>query len=310
MAKYYAVKIKDEKTREKSQSGGAFTLLSDYILENNGIVYGCYLTEDFEVKYLRAESKETRDKMLLSKYVQSNLYNTFLEIKEDLKKNQKVMFVGTPCHTAGLLSFLETAKIDNNNLVTVDIVCHGVPSQKVWKTSINWLQNKFKNINDYKFRDKQYGWRSSNTTFLLKNKKHKENSFNTLFYKHYLIRPSCFECKFRNLDRKSDIIIGDCWGDSSKYSDFFDNKGISLLICNSEKGEQIFKSICKNCDFITIDISDFMQPALKENYNYPKKYTKFWKQYKTKGYEYVAKKYGERNLIGYAKRIVKKIIKK
>ena len=135
--KVYAVKHRDEETRAASRSGGVFTALSDKIYEENGVVYGCVLTKEFSAAHVRAESKETRDLMRGSKYIQSRLGDTFISVKKDLEDGKKVLFSGTSCQIAGLKKFLVK---EYENLLCMDIVCHGVPSPAVWKKYFEWLE--------------------------------------------------------------------------------------------------------------------------------------------------------------------------
>ena len=138
--KTYAVKHIDSNVVEASRSGGIFTAISDYILENNGVVYGCVLTEDLKVIHARAENSLVRDKMRGSKYVQSHLGSIFKDVKNDLNMNKKVLFSGTSCQIKGLRNFLNGT--NDKNLICVDIVCHGVPSPLIWKKYIEWHEKK------------------------------------------------------------------------------------------------------------------------------------------------------------------------
>jgi len=136
----FAVKHKNEAVRMNSRSGGIFTAVSDYVLLNNGSVYGCVLDDNFLPKHIRAISREDRDLMRGSKYVQSDIGDTYKQVKNDLKNNILVLFSGTSCQISGLLSFL--AGLDVTNLFCLDIVCHGVPSRKVWSDYLTWQEKK------------------------------------------------------------------------------------------------------------------------------------------------------------------------
>ena len=133
--KVYAVKHKDEATRAASRSGGIFTALSDQVLSNGGVIYGCILTDDFNAVHIRADSTEERNRMRGSKYIQSRLGNTFKNVKVDLDAQRSVLFSGTSCQVAGLEKYLGK---EYDNLFCVDIVCHGVPSKKVWDAYLHW----------------------------------------------------------------------------------------------------------------------------------------------------------------------------
>lgn len=161
----YAARHKDMKEVETSRSGAAFIAISDYIIENGGIVYGAGYVDHFRVVHKRAVSKEERDEFKGSKYVQSDLTGIFRQVKEDLKKGFIVMFSGTPCQTAGLHSYV--GKKLRENLFLVDIVCHGVPGPFIWKDYLSYLEKKHGSEICYvNFRDKEkFGWRAHKETF-------------------------------------------------------------------------------------------------------------------------------------------------
>ena len=189
--KVYAVRHLNEEVRAASRSGGIFTALSDVALAEKGVVYGCVLTEDFQAIHVRAEDAETRDRMRGSKYIQSRMGDTFLQVRKDLQEGRKVLFSGTPCQVAGLKSFLGKA---NDNLLCVDIVCHGVPSPAVWKKYLDWQEKRNKSkVTEVDFRNKQdFGWKSHIETLKMeKGISISSSVFRVLFYKHSILRPAC-----------------------------------------------------------------------------------------------------------------------
>lgn len=166
----YAARYKDMKEVETSRSGAAFIAISDYIIEQGGIVYGVGYTDHFRVVHKRATTKEERDEFKGSKYVQSDLTGIFRQVKEDLKSGKTVLFSGTPCQTAGLHSYV--GKKLRENLVLVDIVCHGVPSPYVWRDYLAYLEKKHNSEIYYvNFRDKDmFGWKAHRETFKFVNR--------------------------------------------------------------------------------------------------------------------------------------------
>ena len=241
----YAARHKDMHEIETSRSGAAFIAISDYILENGGIVYGVGYKDHFRVAHKRATTKEERNEFKGSKYVQSDLDGIFRQVKEDLKQGYTVLFSGTPCQTAGLNSFI--GKKLRENLVLVDIVCHGVPSPYIWRDYINYVENKYKNkIIKVDFRDKsRIGWSGHIESFMFNNgRKIESRIYTDLFYQHIMLRPSCSNCHYTNFNRPSDFTIADYWGwerISNKFN--LDNKGCSLLLINTPKGQNIFEKI-------------------------------------------------------------------
>lgn len=137
--KFYAVKNKNEEIRAASRSGGVFTVLSDEILKDGGVVYGCVLVDCVDAKHIRADNQVDRNKMRGSKYIQSDLQDTFMKVRTDLLANRSVLFSGTSCQIAGLKAYLGQ---DYDILLCVDIVCHGVPSPKVWKEYLKWQEKR------------------------------------------------------------------------------------------------------------------------------------------------------------------------
>ncbi|KAA6327270.1 NAD(P)H-quinone oxidoreductase subunit I [termite gut metagenome] len=208
----YAVRHKNEEELKSSRSGGMFVALADFILSENGIVYGAGYTDHFRVVHKRATDKEGYREFKGSKYVQSDLNSTFLQVKHDLKEKKKVLFTGTPCQTAGLNAYL--MNIDKSNLYVCDLVCHGTPSPYIWRDYLNYVEEK---VNDkiimVDFRDKEKGWSSHFESFVFRNnKKLFTRTYTELFYKHIILRPSCEICRYTNIYRPSDITIADFWG--------------------------------------------------------------------------------------------------
>lgn len=308
----YAIKHKDFNIRMNSRSGGIFTALSDYILDNKGVTYGVGYKENFVVCYKRAETKEERNNFRGSKYVQSELNDMFKRVKNDLENNRWVLFSGTPCHVAGLVKYLGKKKYEK--LLLVDIVCHGVPSPKMFNDYINYIEKRYNDkVNGFDFRDKNFGWDQSKESFYIKGKKYARTVYSNLFNSCLSFRDSCYNCQFTNLNRPSDITIGDCWGIAENRPDIDDNKGVSLVIINTEKGKFIQENILSNLEYYIIDINDYLQPRLREPNKRSEKVDVFWDDYLNNGFTYIAKKYGTISFFdrvkGKIKRIILRIIK-
>lgn len=309
----YAFRHKDLNQVNTSRSGAAFISISDWIIENGGVIYGAGYTEGFRVIHKRAETKEQRDEFKGSKYVQSDLNSVFLMIKEDLDKGRLVMFSGTPCQTAGLASFIAPQKRDR--LYLVDIVCHGVPAPSIWKDYIHYIEKKYKSkIISVNFRDKsELGWTAHKESFLFESGKIYRKTYTDLFYKHIILRPSCKVCHFANIVRPSDLTLADFWGwQKWNPSLNIDDKGISLVLCNTEKGKQLFVDISSTAESEKVNISMCLQPNLQHPSVFSTKYLQFEKDYKRYGFKYVVMKYGDFgykdpivNFIGRVKKITK-----
>lgn len=309
----YAVRHKNNNEIKTSRSGAMFTALSDFIFERKGIVYGVGFADHFRVVHKRITNREDCKDLKGSKYVQSDLTDIFRSVKKDLVDGSLVLFSGTPCQTSGLHSFL--GKKEWENLYLCDIVCHGVPSPKVWADYLEYVETKENRlIEKVNFRDKERGWKAHFESFVFQGgKKIITRTFTNLFYKHLILRPSCSSCKFTNTRRPSDITIADFWGWEKAVPGFNDDDlGCSLVFVNTPKGDQLFKHILPEIHAIQTDLAHCMQPNLEHPSVFSPKYDSFWKDYQRKGFDFVVKKYGDkgfRHKISQFKSKVKRIIK-
>lgn len=309
--KAYAAKQKSDLERAKSQSGGMFSALSDVVLEMGGVVYGAGYDEEWNVMHKRAETKEARDEMRGSKYVQSDMRDTFRRVLEDLSKGRTVLFSGTHCQCAGLKSLAEMRHARTEKLFLVDIVCHGVPSPKVYQAYMEFMKKRHKGeIEGFKFRNKKFGCHNTVESVTIEGKEYDTMLYRDLFYNDDALRTSCFKCPYKNVVHTSDITIGDFWGIEKWAADFDDTKGISLAILNTPKGEQIFEKTKESLDIRESAIEDCLQPCLKQPMPRPATRERFWRDFETKPFEYVLAHYtyhyGWRT---YTKKAVKRVLK-
>lgn len=314
----YAARHKDMDEVMKSRSGAVFVAISDYILEHGGVVYGAGYKDHFRVAHKRATTKEERDEFRGSKYVQSDLTGVFRMVKQDLKNGLTVLFSGTPCQTSGLDSYV--GKKLRENLVLIDIVCHGVPGPFLWRDYLAFIEKKKGDtITIVNFRDKKkYGWGAHHETFIFKMGGGKTMSFPYLFYKHIMFRKSCGTCHFTNLQRPSDITLADFWGWQKTDKDInIDNKGVSLVFVNTKKGQELFNAVKDRMHVIPAKLEDCIQPQLQHPVDLNPLSEAFAKDYINKGFEYTYHKYnkGEKRQlrIQTIKRIwhkIKRVIKK
>lgn len=312
----YAARHKDMNEVETSRSGAAFIAISDYILEQGGVVYGAGYTDHFRVIHKRATTKKERDEFKGSKYVQSDMTGVFRQVKKDLLDGLIVLFSGTPCQTSGLNSYV--GKRLREKLFLVDIVCHGVPGPYMWRDYIAYLEKKQgAPIVWVNFRDKQkYGWADHQETFKFKNGGGKM-SFTDLFYKHVMFRKSCGKCHFTNTVRPSDITIADFWGWEKTDPNFnADDKGCSLVLVNTEKGKQLFNAVKDRMNIIPAELDCCLQPNMLHPSKMHPKRDKFEAEYIKKGFEYVYLKYCKKTSreyiqeqLGKIKRLVKKVLR-
>lgn len=293
---------KDDEIRNDSSSGGAFSLFALFILNQGGIVYGSALDENLRAGHIGIETIEDLGKLRGSKYVQSDINNTYSEIKKELQKGRQVLFTGTPCQAAGLNSFLSK---NYDNLLVMDFICHGVPSPMVFQDYVNYLSQKHGDkVIDFKFRMKDRPWsptgmqmgtgiRFRNGDFLRHYPAYKDSYMNG-FLDDVCLRPSCYHCAFKCLPKYySDITIADFWGADKAGKELCDGKGTSLILLHSSKGNELFRKtksdfFYKECDFIA---STKRNPCLTKSVAKPYRRNLFFKDYNSKPFSRIVRKY-------------------
>lgn len=305
----YGARHKDINEVETSRSGAAFIAISDYILEQGGVVYGAGYTGHFRVVHKRATTKKERDEFKGSKYVQSDMNTVFRQVKNDLRNGLMVLFSGTPCQTAGLNSYV--GRQLRQNLWLIDIICDGVPSPRFYFDYISSVEAKFGNITSFCFRDKSIlGWASHKESYIVRGKKHFSNKYTYVFCRRILSRKSCGRCPYTNMKRPSDITLADFWGFEKTCSWLnSDNKGISLLLINTDKGCKLVDNISGSIDKQIVNLEHAIQPNLLHTHPLSKRAEKCYSDYVKYGYRYVMFKYGEKGILYYYDKIMAKIKK-
>ena len=244
----YGAINRDSEIRRKSSSGGVFYLLCDYVIRQNGVVFGAAFDKDFNVIHAGADTLDGCRKYMGSKYVPSVIGNTYEQAKQYLRDGRPVLFTGTPCQIAGLYAYLGKMR-NHENLLTQDIVCHSVPAPVQWEAFLNTLRDG-KTITGIEFRNKETGWRSGSFVATFDDGSvYKELYSQTDYMKGFLrgeySRPSCYDCPFSRLERQSDLTLGDFWGVEGLYPKLYDNKGTSLVLVHSKKGKRTLKHLAK-----------------------------------------------------------------
>lgn len=314
----------------KSASGGAFASIAAHILDNGGVVYGSSMetvSDNLLPMHIRVNNREELLKLMGSKYVQSNMGNTYLDIKKDLKSGKQVLFSGTPCQVASLKGFLQK---QYDNLYTVDIVCHGVPSSQLFQDYLSVFENKLDGkITEFLFRDKKVGWGlTAKVTYIRDNKERYKwipsgaSSYYTAFLNSDIYRENCYSCKYAGKNRPGDLTVGDYWGIEKVHPEYLSKndgfinvgKGSSCIIVNSQNGANL---IDECIDYLTFKPSSY-EKAAKENgqLTHPsvkgKNRDLILDSYKSGGYEAVEKmfrKTGSMNIItANCKFLVKSIL--
>ena len=240
----YAAWAKDDEEYKTSTSGGIGSVLARNVIRNGGIVYGCAFLKDFDVRHVRVDNEDDLVLLKGSKYVQSSIKDTYCKVKEDLQSTLKVLFIGTPCQVAGLKNYLRK---DYENLYTVDLICHGVPSieflrqhvkEKTGSTTVDYVRFRDENT-DYVMSVIDNGVESYKRN--LWQERYHDEFFNA-FIDGYASRDSCHSCRYAGKERTSDITIGDFWGLNDDLPLEHKN-GISCVLVNTEHGQSLFDSV-------------------------------------------------------------------
>lgn len=261
----YAMRSSSSDDLLKSQSGAAFYSIAKSLIADGYYVCGAGFDKDFTAKHKIVNDITDLQELRGSKYVQSNLQGIYIQIKNLLNDSGKVLFAGTPCQVSGLLSVLsETQK---QSLLSIDIICHSVPSPRAWQMYVKWVEKKYdKKVLRVNYRDKRFGWKSCRETFYFDDGSEiSRDSFRHFMMSasHFATRTSCANCPFTNMKRPGDITIGDFWGWEKFHEEFNDNQGLSLVLVNSPKGESVINSVLGKMSSVESNIDECHQPQLK-----------------------------------------------
>lgn len=309
--KAYACINKNTQERLESSSGGVFSLIAEKILNKNGVVFGASFDNEYNVEHIYIDKKEELYKLRGSKYVQSKIGNSYKKVKEFLEKDLYVLFTGTPCQIEGLLKYLQK---DYEKLYTQDIICHGVPSPKVWQKYLEYRYKKDKNKpKRIYFRNKDDGWTLFNMKFCYDKFYYKQNQkrdlFMQAFLKNTILRDSCYNCRFKKMNRLSDITLADFWGIKNVIPEMYDNKGTSLVIINSIKGNNLFSEIKNNMKIkeVSVDEGIKFNSAMISSVKKDVKREEFFQNLETMSFDKLVKKYTTKSSI--IKRVTNKILR-
>lgn len=280
----YAAKNSDDDIRLKSSSGGIFTLLAEQTIKDGGVVFGACWDKDWNVKHDYIDNISDLQRFRSSKYLQSVIGDSYLKAEQFLKTGRKVMFTGTPCQIAGFKHFLRK---EYHNLLAVEVICHSVPSPGVWQQylttrlhTLKWNKSDIRNIS---FRDKKTGWKTY--SFVVENKEgnsfaefSNKNAFMRGFLADLYTRPSCHACPAKQLRSGSDLTLGDFWGIESLMPEIDDDKGVSAIIVNSDKGKQVLHNINVELYEVSYNKLTTRNPTLVKSFPIAPKRTEFFKE--------------------------------
>ncbi|MCQ2049796.1 MAG: Coenzyme F420 hydrogenase/dehydrogenase, beta subunit C-terminal domain [Candidatus Saccharibacteria bacterium] len=311
-----AALAKDDSVRKASSSGGIFTVLAKAILAEGGVVAGVAQMASGSFGHIVIDNIADLEKLRGSKYVQANPGLVYKDVRTALREGRKVLFSGTPCQVAALYSVL--GKNSFENLWTVDIVCHGTPSVKVWRKYVDELENKESSrLSHVTFRDKSTGWSGYSLIHSYENGKnarvgHGSSVYMNLFLSRICQNTSCSDCRYRKLPRIADITLGDFWGISRFHPQMDDNKGTSVVLLNTEHGESLFNSISdqiRQCESSVENAIAGNPCIVRSSVEHPKR-AEFFAELDSKSLNELLKKYCPRiflyqRCLGSIKRILK-----
>lgn len=261
----------DDQIRKDSSSGGIFSALASTVLTDSGVVFGVSLEKDLSLRHIAIKTIEALPKLQGSKYFQAAVGSAYQQVKQELHFKRQVLFSGTPCQIAGLYGFLGGQRSDPN-LITIDLICHGVPSPKVFRKYIQECENnRYGKTIDVSFRDKRSGWKSYSVTTVMEynleeaangsknnRKRYSKTLHQDLFMRAFLqnicLRPSCHSCDYARFPRIADITLADYWGVSHIHPEMDDNKGTSLVLLNSERGRSLWNNSLHNVKAVVTDL--------------------------------------------------------
>lgn len=278
----YAAYNKNEEMRYRSSSGGIFRVFADYIISEEGVVFGARFDKEFTVEHAYTETLEGLVAFMGSKYMQSRMGNSFTAVKSFLVKGRKVLFTGCGCQIAGLKRYL---KKDYANLFCMDLICHGADSPRIWLDYLHCLMPN-ETIKQINFRDKITG--QDNSSIYIKGCKSVfcERKKNNIYFRNWkyglFVRPSCETCPFKADNRVSDITIADCWGFQKMAPEMYDDKGLSSVIIHTAKGKAMFEAVQSQLTYKKTpldDVKTYNADYIRSTPFNHKKRAAFWRDY-------------------------------
>lgn len=262
---YFGVQAKEDAVRYASSSGGMFSVLAEYVLRRQGIVWGAAFNEKMEVVHVEAGNQTEVERLKKTKYVQSNLEGVYQSIEAALKEERWLLFCGTPCQAHALKLFLGK---DYPKLLLVDLICYGVPSPGVWASYVKYLEKKGGGtMASFSFRDKRNRDNGHVCSYKINGKEYakplNEDLYCRMYFENYIIRPSCHSCNYCTAERESDVTIGDFWGIEKTRSEMDDGMGNSAVILHTKKAREIWEQIKDELKWFACKEEEVLQPRLE-----------------------------------------------
>lgn len=261
---YFGMRAKSEEIRYSSSSGGIFSVLAQFILSQQGVVYGAGYDVDMRVRHKEIASLSQLAQIRRTKYVQSSMSGIYSGIERRLAEDRWVLFCGTPCQAQALRNFLGRSY---EKLVTIDLVCYGVPSPGIWNDYVKYLERKHEGkMTDFSFRDKRNRDNGQTCSYIIDGKEYvsllHQDKYCVMYFSDLILRPSCHKCGFCTTDRGSDFTIGDFWGIERVRADLDDGMGMSMVITHTSKAETLWNQVKKEGMWFACKEEELKQPQL------------------------------------------------
>ena len=310
----------DDKYLKSSASGGAFMAIAEEAFKTHSdcAVYGVMLDSNLSAKHVAAYSLEECGKFQGSKYIASTVADVFEDLRNDITNGKYIVFSGVPCQIFATIQMLHKYGFSCDNVLFVDIMCHGTPKDNIWRDYILWLEEKEKSfVVNYSFRYKPAKWKNypSMAQFYdgrMVVNSHEVRMFNEMFLSNRIMREACYNCKFACEERCGDVSLADFWGIKNVMPSFPRENGVSLVLINSEKGENVMKKLTENTSYTvkkcTDDSYKAYQHNLKKPTDRPCDTDAFFEDYEKYGFDYCVRKYYSYNFKGKLKFYIKKLL--
>ncbi len=307
----YSAISNDKEMLANSSSGGLFGTIAAHVINLGGVVFGAALNEDFSVGHKCVERIEELGQLKGSKYVQSNIGDAYRQAKKFLDENRLVYFSGTPCQIEGLLTYL---KRQYDNLLTQDLICHGVPSPMVWGKYVDYQKIRFgQDIIKISFRDKTSGWKTFSMKIQFENGNEycqtlQKDLYLKAFLKNLCLRPSCYNCSFKSINRRADITLADFWGVENVDSNIPTKDGVSLVLVHTDKGKSLLKEIESEILLQNVDLQKSIagNSSIRQSVAEPKDRASFMREIVERDFLAV-KKYCEESVLEKVCQLMKRI---
>jgi len=303
----WAGRNKDANILAQSTSGGFFTAATNVILKENGFVCGAVFDESFKVQHICSDKICDRDRMRGAKYVQSRMDDVYGDMKKALQSGRKVLFTGSPCQVAAVNRVFKSYR-NQGLLFSIDIVCHGVPSPKVFEIHKNELESRYGKIVDYQFRDKKLGWKGPNVSICFEDGRcicdDEAKLYSRIYFRTLITRQSCFKCLYSNKKRSGDVTIGDFWGIEEVDPALDDDKGVSLIYVNTPLGKKLFDLASGEMSMTRVGIESCKQHNLNHPTEKNPQAVKFWKFLYTGNLNKIFKRTTRNTMVDNFKRVL------